>query len=412
MKANALVRNLGYVFVVFLLATLYAGLVGLIAKATMGYLVAWPIWILIFWVLFYRFGLLRYSGFIAVLPLTFLGFEIIRSIRSPGMNAATHRSFDRSHYTPGLRVSKPNLGDPGEGPVQIFIGNDGFRADPGSEKGNPARCRFVLIGDSMIYGTGLDYRFTLGPVLNNLGVPACVFGVTGNSPLDYLSTFKFVGNRIEPNAHIAFYIYAGNDFVGANLFVERKVLALANSLHKFFEWSYYFDQWRQASWTYSLFRRETRPREKKTWRYEIAKGQTLTMTSDRDPAQYVGPKSLSAPQAASFEYFLNRLRESVQDQPWRTSVLILPLDAEIYANMIRHSSAFVDLDGRRTEALAMCKGFSLHCEDLSRYIYRRSLSAGANPFLENDTHFSSFGMRVIAEHFVALTRGGASVDEP
>jgi hypothetical protein len=48
-------------------------------------------------------------------------------------------------------------------------------------------------------------------------------------------------------AHIAFYIYAGNDFVGANLFVERKVLALANSLHTLFEWSHYFDQWRQAS---------------------------------------------------------------------------------------------------------------------------------------------------------------------
>jgi len=230
----------------------------------------------------------------------------------------------------------------------------------------------------------------------------------GNSPLDYLSTLQFVANRIEPGAQVTFYVYSGNDFVSTNLFIERKVLSLANSLHKLFEWANFFDQWRQASWTYALFRgREARVAQKKTWRYEISHGQTLTVISERDPARYVAPKSLSAPQIAGFKYFLNRLEEAVHDQPWQTTVAVLPVDAEIYANLIRRAPEFVDFDVRRAEALEMCKGFSFRCEDLSRYIYQRALAAGKSPYFENDTHFSPFGIRLVAEHFAAMTKTSA-----
>ena len=65
---------------------------------------------------------------------------------------------------------------------------------------------------------------------------------------------------------------------------------------------------------------------------------------------------------------------------------------------------FVDLDPRRADGFKMCKGFSFQCEDISRYIYERSFAAGKNPYLDYDNHFSPFGTRIVAEHFVAVTK--------
>jgi hypothetical protein len=52
----------------------------------------------------------------------------------------------------------------------------------------------------------------------------------------------------------------------------------------------------------------------------------------------------------------------------------------------------------------MCKGFSFRCEDISRYIYQRSSAAGESPYFKNDTHFSSFGIRLVAEHFASTAK--------
>ena len=46
------------------------------------------------------------------------------------MNADRDMSFDRSHYIPGFRVKNPDLSDHSDGPKEILIGRDGFRADP------------------------------------------------------------------------------------------------------------------------------------------------------------------------------------------------------------------------------------------------------------------------------------------
>jgi hypothetical protein len=59
----------------------------------------------------------------------------------------------------------------------------------------------------------------------------------------------------------------------------------------------------------------------------------------------------------------------------------------------------------------MCKESSFHCEEISRYIYEWSLAAGKTPYLEHDRHFSAFGTRIVAEHFVALTRRAFSTKE-
>lgn len=399
-------KGVGVFVLSLLMGTLYAGLLGLGIRSLAGPLISWPIWIGLFWLGFRKFDLLRFTGFIAVLPVSLLVFEVVRSVKYPGMNADIRRSFDRSHYTPGLRLKNPKWNEHSDAPKEILIGRDGFRADPETGRANPERCQFVLIGDSMIYGTGLAYPFSLGPVLADRGVPACVFGVTGNTPLDYVSTLKYVADRIEPGANVALYIYAGNDFAGLNLFVKRGVLIAANSLHTFFEWAFYFDRWRQATWTYSLFHGGRIMPPTSLYHYEIVKGQSIKILYSHDPAKYVEPKPLTKRQRAAFSFFLDRLNEFVKGRSWHVFVLIHPDDSEIYANFARLSPVLVDLDPRRAEALKICKEFSFQCEDISRYIYERSFAVGKNPYLDDDPHFSPFGTHIVAEHFVALTKRG------
>ena len=131
-------KGLGIFLLSVFMGTLYAGLVGLISKSLAGPLISWPIWIGIFWFAFSRFALLRYTGFMAVLPVSLLAFEAIWSIRYPGMNADRHRSFDRSHYTPGLRVAA-KFDDSSEGVKEILIGSDGFQTSTRKPGLNPCR---------------------------------------------------------------------------------------------------------------------------------------------------------------------------------------------------------------------------------------------------------------------------------
>jgi hypothetical protein len=396
-------KGLGVFVLSLLMGTLYAGLMGLIFRSQAGPVFSWPIWISLFWLAFHKFNLLRFTGFIAVLPVSLLVFEVVRSVRYPGTSADRHKSLDRSHYTPGLAAKNPKLGDYSTAPKEILIGRDGFRADPKTGRGNPERCRFALIGDSMIYGTGLAYPFTLGPVLAGMGVQACVFGVTGNSPLDYLATLKYVSARIEPGAYVAIYLYAYNDFVSLHRFFERGVLTASSSLNKLLDWAFHFDRWRQAAWTYSLFRRGRAEPPPSPPQHQLVAQESIKTLDGRDPPPYVTPKPLNRRHRFAFSFFLSRLNEFVEGRSWRIFILIHPDHSEIDANFARRSSVFVDLDPRRGEALKICKKFSFHCEDISRYIYERSVTAEKNPYLEHDRHFSPFGTRIVAEHFVALT---------
>jgi len=404
-------KGLGVFVLSLLMGTLYAGLMGLIFRSQAAPVFSWPVWIGLFWLAFQKFNLLRFVGFMAVLPVSLLAFEVFRSVRSPGTSADRHRSLDRSHYTPGLAAKNPNPDEHSNAPKGILIGRDGFRADPETGLGNPERCRFALIGDSMIYGTGLAYPFTLGPVLAERGVPACVFGVTGNSPLDYLATLKYVADRIEPGGTVAIYVYAYNDFVSLHRFFERGILTASSSLNELLDWGFYFDQWRQATWTYSLFRERRAVPPPSPPQHQIVKEEPIKPLDNRDAPPYVTPKPLNQRHRFALTFFLGRLNEFVKDRSWRVFILIHPTDSEIHANLARRSPVFVDLDPRRGEALKICKEISFHCEDISRYIYERSVIAEKNPYLEHDRHFSPFGTRIVAEHFVALTKPALQTGE-
>ncbi|HZA56877.1 MAG TPA: hypothetical protein VE616_21720 [Candidatus Udaeobacter sp.] len=402
-------KGIGIFVLSLVMGTVYAALVGLISKSLAGPLIAWPVWVIIFWLVFWKFNLLRFTGFIAVLPVSLLLFEAVWFSRRPGLNADHYKSFDRSHYRANLRVTNPAVNEtngrnPSLGVNQISIGADGFRADPETSRGNPDRCRFVLIGDSMIYGSRLPYGQTLGPVLAGMGLRACVFGVTGNSPVDYLSTLRYVADRIEPGAHVAFYIYAYNDFVSLNKYFVRGFLKMSGPFNRLFEWSFYFDHWRRSTWTYSVFHAEAARPPVKLWQYSIGQGEPIRIFFARDPMNYLKPRPLNERQRLALKFFLDGLVDAARGRSWHVHIVIHPDDSEIYANFARRSPEFVDLDPRRPAGLNICQEYFFRCEDMSRYIYERSFAAGKNPYFENDRHFSPFGTRIVAEHFVALTK--------
>jgi hypothetical protein len=401
-------RGIGLFLVSFITGTLYAVVVGLFSGHLRAPLYAWPIWIGLFWFVFWKFKLLRYVGFIWVLPLSLLGFEMLWSTSHPGMVADKHTAYDRSHYLAG-RVKNPQPVDPkpdmyGAGLKEILIGQDGFRADPETGRGNPARCQHVLIGDSMIYGSGLPYDHTFGPVLAAMGLSACVFGVTGNSPVDYLATLKFVAPRIDPSAHVAFYLYAYNDFVGLNKYFSRGFLSFSNWFRKPFEWASYFDQWRQSTFTFQRFRGKRIPAPPTLWEFNVGKTALIQILHARDPKNYRQPKGLNQRQRAALKFFFDRVTEISRERGWRVSMVIHPDDAEIYANFAGHVSRFMDLDPRRADALKICKEYGFSCVDISRFIYERSLAEGKNPYFINNRHFSIAGTRIVAESFVTLTK--------
>ena len=408
MRKRLFSKGFGTFLLSFLLGTMYAVLVGLVSGPLRASLISWPVWVGLLWFLFWKFNLLRFAGFIAVLPVSVLGFEILWSATNPGMNAEIHEALDRSHYMPGFRVRNFQANSPqpsarGWGLKGILIGKDGFRADPETGEGNPERCQFALIGDSMIYGTGMPYPFTLGPVLASMGIKACVFGVTGNSPVDYLATLKYVADRVDPGAHVAFYLYAYNDFVSLNKYLSRGFLSLSNWFHKLFAWAFYFDRWRQGTFIHSVFRSERVQQHSTLWQYPVGKAEPIRILYPRDPAQYKAPPPLNKRERVALQFFFSRLTEFSSGRFWQISIVIHPDDAEIYTNFARRSRVFEDLDPRRAEAMKMCKEYSFVCDDISRYIYERSVAEGKNPYFIDNRHFSVFGTRIVAEHFVAQT---------
>ena len=394
-----------------LLGTLYAGLIGLITYPLRASLISWPIWIILFWFLFRKFKLIRVSGLLALLPLSILGFEVTRTIRHPPLYAFQWISLDRSHYTPGTRLtnrsSTPTNPDITEAAVrELYIGEDGFRADPETGRGNPARCHEALIGDSMIYGSGLPYSDTLRPVLERMNVNACVFGVTGNSPVDYLSTLEYVKDRIEDHAHIAIYVYAYNDFVSLTKYLERGIRASSPYFIRLTGLINYYDDWRRMTFIQALLRRSTATPKPaaRLWHLRIGETKEIKVYWPHDPSRFQLASPLSREQGATFQFFLRQLRESVAHRLWRVSIVFIPDNEEVLANLAHPSSTFRDLDLRRVEALKICAALWSDCHDLTPYLFERVIAEGQSPYLLKDRHLSRFGNQILAEHYMSMDK--------
>jgi hypothetical protein len=391
------------------LGTLYAGFLGLVTYPLRASLLSGPIWIILFWFAFWKFDLIRFSGYLAVVPLAILSFEVVRTIRHPPQYAFQIKSLDRSHYTRRVRVLNENYAaahsNEAEGPVkELYIGQDGFRADPETGRGNPARCHDVLIGDSMIYGVGLPYPSTLRPVLGTMNIDGCVFGVAGNSPVDYLATLNYVANRIDDGARIAIYIYAYNDFVSLRDYLQRTIRGCSSSLVKLDGLIGYYDDWRRTTFVQgSLRAATTTPRKPpSSYRLKIGSARDIEIYWGHDPAEYHGGRPFKREERATFEFFLKRLRALVANRPWRVTIVFIPDNEEMLANLSHPSSTFQDLDPRRVEALKLCATLWSDCRDLSHYMFDRAVAEGQSPYLLKDRHFSLFGNRVLAEHYKSM----------
>jgi len=407
-------RYLGLFLLAFFLGTSYAVMIGVLSAKLRTVLIAWPIQIICFWILLGKFKLHRFVAFILVPPVLLLGFQLYWTAGHPGLVADKYVAYDRSHYVPGTRVKAEayNQTDPdasGWNVAETLIGADGFRADPATGRGNPQSCQHVLIGDSMVYGSGLVYANTLGPVLREMGVQACVFGVTGNSPADYLSTLNYVKERITPGADIAFYIYAYNDFVSISKYLTRRIRGYSGRFPLIAECTYRFDQWRRSTITYAWFNAPRSHPSMKQWQYPVGGGKQIKLLYPGDPLNYDRPRPLDNKQREALMLFFSGVADSARGRHWRIAMIIHPDQSEVYANLARGTRVWEDLDPRRGEALEMCRTADFVCEDISRFIYEKAIAEGKNPFFTDDRHFSRFGTHIVAENFIAFVKrvGGA-----
>ncbi len=349
-----------------------------------------------------------------------LAFEIVQTVYYPRIYAHDYKVLDRSHFKPGVRVAVPKSihsipEGAGWGVKEILIDKAGFRANPNTGQGNPERCSLALIGDSMIYGSGLPYSDTLRPALAAIGADACVFGVSGNTPLDYLSTLRYVEKRIEKGGHIAIYLYAYNDFVSLSKYLRRRIRALSSSFEKLSNLIIYFDGWRRTTYTYRLFHRNSRANKDSDliWKLKIGNTKTLTFYSSHNPAIYDPPPPLNIQQRATLRFFFDGLRDIVRRRPWHVSIVIIPDNPEVMVNFVQQTSNFQNLDQRRIDALRICRKLWSSCEDLGPYLYKQTLAEGKNPYFVDNRHFSAFGTRLVAEHYLAVARRtltGSSAD--
>jgi hypothetical protein len=117
-----------------------------------------------------------------------------------------------------------------------------------------------------------------------------------------------------------------------------------------------------------------------------------------------GSDAVCREQRATFKFFLQRLRLLVANRPWQVSIVFIPDNDEMLANLANSSAIFQDLDPRRVEALKICKAHSFHCRDLTAYLYGRVVAEGQNPYLPEDRYFSLFGNQIVAKHYASIAK--------
>src|ERR1043166_4423734 len=103
---TARLKPLVILFVAVILGTLYAALIGLITYPLRACLISWPIWIILFGFVIWKYELFRFIGFFAVLPISILTFEIVRTLTQPAIYAFQYLSLDRSHYKPDMLINR------------------------------------------------------------------------------------------------------------------------------------------------------------------------------------------------------------------------------------------------------------------------------------------------------------------
>jgi hypothetical protein len=121
-----------------------------------------------------------------------------------------------------------------------------------------------------------------------MNVDACVFGVAGNSPVDYLATLHDVRDRIDDGAHIAVYVYAYNDFITLGKYLERTTRGLSPSFVRLAGIINYYDDWRRTTFVQGYLRKITATLKPplESWRLKIGAAKDLEVHWHHDPARH------------------------------------------------------------------------------------------------------------------------------
>jgi hypothetical protein len=241
-----------------------------------------------------------------------------------------------------------------------------------------------------------------------MGREACVFGVAGNGTVDYLATLEYVREKIEAGGRVTIYLYLYNDIVSISKYFRRRFGALSSSFGFVADLVVYWDAWRQTTYTYRLFneREDVVGKTQPVWEVALGTGKTLRFSRGRDPGRYEAPGALSTQEQTTLRWFFEGLTDLVGDRGWLVFIVLIPDNEEVLANFARADGRWLALDERRDGVLTMCKEFGVSCEDLGPYLYRRTLEEGLNPFFVDDRHFSVFGTRVVAEHYLRIAGKG------
>lgn len=168
----------------------------------------------------------------------------------------------------------------------------------------------------------------------------------------------------------------------------------------------YYDDWRRTTFVQGYLRKITTTLKPplESWRLKIGAAKDLKVYWHHDPARHYSEGPLNKAQRATFQFFLQRLRELVDKRPWQVSIVFIPDNEEILANLAQQSSTFRDMDQRRVEALKMCIALWSNCQDLSPFLYERVIAEGQSPYLIKDRHFSLYGNRVLAAHYISMAK--------
>jgi len=140
------------------------------------------------------------------------------------------------------------------------------------------------------------------------------------------------------------------------------------------------------------------------WHLKVADTKEIGVYWPHDPARYRLAPPLNREQRATFRFFLQKLRSSVANRPWRVSIVFIPDNEEMLANLAQLSPFLRNLDPRRVEALKICKAHEFACHDLTPYLYKHSVGEGQSPYLLHDRHFSRFGNQIVAAHYASLAK--------
>jgi hypothetical protein len=143
-----------------------------------------------------------------------------------------------------------------------------------------------------------------------------------------------------------------------------------------------------------------------SWRLKIGAAKDLEVHWHHDPARHYSEGPLNKAQRATFKFFLQRLREVVDKRTWQVSIVFIPDNEEILANLANPSSTFHDMDQRRVEALKMCMLSGL-IAGTSRPSYSNAWLRRPKPVFNQGQAFSLlYGNRVLAAHYISMAKPG------